>query len=72
MMSSSDIPSIPGRNAGGPAEANESEARVGARQACVENHDAVGPRIYGEDLDGLVLCRSCRAPLFYCDLGGLG
>jgi len=28
--------------------------------------------IYGDDPDGLVLCRVCRSPLFYCDLGGQG
>ncbi len=28
--------------------------------------------IFGDDPDGFVLCRECRAPLFYCDLGGQG
>jgi hypothetical protein len=28
--------------------------------------------VYGEDPDGLVLCRECRSPLFYCDIGGQG
>lgn len=28
--------------------------------------------IYGDDPDGFVLCRACRSPLFYCDLGGEG
>jgi len=28
--------------------------------------------LYGEDPDGFVICRECRSPLFYCDIGGQG
>ena len=27
---------------------------------------------FGKDPDGFVLCRECRSPLFYGDLGGQG
>ena len=27
---------------------------------------------FGRDPDGFVLCRECRSPLFYCDIGGQG
>lgn len=28
--------------------------------------------VYGADPDGFVLCRACRVPLYYCDIGGEG
>jgi len=37
--------------------------------SCARNKSLL---VYGEDPDGFVLCRECRAPLFYCDIGGQG
>ena len=39
---------------------------------CASCFSGNGELIYGEDPDGFVLCRECRSPLFYCDVGGQG
>lgn len=40
------------------------------RAHCVACKAGTSILVYGQDVDGLVLCRSCRAPLLFCDLGG--
>ena len=41
--------------------------------ACPACASGIGLRIYGTDSsDGLVVCATCGAPLFYCDIGGQG
>jgi len=72
MKQPGDIPPPANRMDGFDFSAAQREAIAWWRAGCSENHGAVGPRIYGEDPDGFVLCRACRVPLFYCDLGGRG
>ena len=40
--------------------------------ACASCDSGARGLIFGDEPDGLVLCRECRSPLFYCDLGGQG
>lgn len=40
--------------------------------SCTTCDSDVDDLLYGDDPDGFVLCRECRLPLFYCDLGGPG
>ena len=41
-------------------------------EVCASCDSGARELIYGDDPDGFVLCRECRSPLFYCDLGGQG
>ena len=52
--------------AGEPVVVETPAARCAACEAGVV--DAV----FGMDPDGLVICRVCGTPLFYCDVGGSG
>ena len=52
--------------------AQDRAARTLEPAICVACDSDSSELVFGNDPDGFVLCRECRSPLFYCDIGGRG
>ena len=57
---------------GGLSTASDPRSSPPQSAVCASCNGGARDLIFGDDPDGFVLCRACRAPLFYCDLGGQG
>ena len=55
-----------------PTSVQDSAPRPLQLTVCVSCESGAGDCLFGGDPDGFVLCRECRSPLFYCDIGGQG
>lgn len=52
--------------------AQDRAARTVESPTCASCDSHSSELVFGKDPDGFVLCRECRSPLFYCDIGGQG
>ncbi len=59
-------------SARGRSAKSDPEPRSLQVPVCAACDSSAGNLVYGRDPDGFVLCRECRSPIFYCDLGGQG
>ena len=55
---------------GGFSTASDHRSSPPPPAVCASCSSGAKDLIFGDDPDGFVLCRECRSPLFYCDLGG--
>jgi hypothetical protein len=55
-----------------PPTARNRAPRALHPAVCDSCASGLGDLVFGDDPDGFVLCRECRSPRFYCDLGGQG
>ena len=55
-----------------PTAALDRATRSLETPSCASCESDTSELVFGRDPDGFVLCRDCRSPLFYCDIGGQG
>ena len=54
------------------SQTTTSDLAIGEVAPCASCASEGGGRVFGQDVDGFVLCNECRSPLSYCDVGGQG